>query len=182
MTKNPANEVTDKATKDLVTKDQATKDQATKDQVRVELCQRLEYAKQVEPSLSLVLFPTSALLLAQPSSILPFFPALPSSPGPEDEKEENDEFVFPDAPIQPLVIYEDDQDQPLQALDFVEDESEVGETLALQQIRNTTIGEQIQEIAAGGGRNQNSSHLNNEINWPDRTDAPVSEFQPGFFR
>ena len=62
------------------------------------------------------------------------------------------------------------------------DESEVGETLALQQIRNTTIGEQIQEIAAGGGRNQNSSRLNNEINWPDRTDAPVSEFQPGFFR
>ena len=119
MTKNLANEVTDKV----------TKDQATKDQVRVELCQRLEYAKQVEPSLSLVLFPTSALLLAQPSSILPLFPSPSSSPGLEDEREENDEFVFPDAPIQPLAIYEDDQDQPLQALDFVEEEeeSEAGE-------------------------------------------------------
>ena len=116
VTKNPANEVTD----------QVTKDQATKDQVRVELCQRLEYAKQVEPSLSLVLFPTSALLLAQPSSILPLFPSPSSSPGPEDDQEENDEFVFPDAPIQPLAIYEDDQDQPLQALDIFEEEEESG--------------------------------------------------------
>ena len=114
VTKNLANEVTDKV---------------TEDQVRVELCQRLEYAKQVEPSLSLVLFPTSALLLAQPSSILPLFPSPSSSPGLEDEREENDEFVFPDAPIQPLAIYEDDQDRPLQALDFVEEEeeSEAGE-------------------------------------------------------
>ena len=116
VTKNPANEVADKV----------TKDQATKDQVRVELCQRLEYAKQVEPSLSLVLFPTSALLLAQPSSILPLFPSPSSSPGPEDDQEENDEFVFPDAPIQPLAIYEDDQDQPLQALDIFEEEEESG--------------------------------------------------------
>ena len=114
VTKNLANEVTDKV---------------TEDQVRVELCQRLEYAKQVEPSLSLVLFPTSALLLAQPSSILPLFPSPSLSPGLEDEREENDEFVFPDAPIQPLAIYEDDQDRPLQALDFVEEEeeSEAGE-------------------------------------------------------
>ena len=131
MTKNPANEVTGQVTKDQVTKDQVTKDQVTKgqvtkDQVRVELCQRLEYAKQVEPSLSLVLFPTSALLLAQPPSILPLFPSLSSSPGPEDDQEENNEFVFPDAPIQPLAIYEDDQEQPLQALDIFEEEEESG--------------------------------------------------------
>ena len=152
VTKNLDNEVTDKATKDQVTKDMVTKDQATKDQVRVELCQRLEYAKQVEPSLSLVLFPTSALLLAQPSSILPFFPAPSSSPGPEDEREENDEFVFPDAPIQPLAIYEDDQDQPLHALDFVEEEeeSETGEEKETEKLQND-LGDELEvnfEIAS----------------------------------
>ena len=123
MTKNLANEVTDKV---------------TEDQVRVELCQRLEYAKQVEPSLSLVLFPTSALLLAQPSSILPLFPSPSSSPGPEDDQEENDEFVFPDAPIQPLAIYGEDQDQPLQALDIFEEEeeSEAGEEKETEKLQN----------------------------------------------
>ena len=153
MTKNPANEVTDKVTKDQATKDQVIKDQATKDQVRVELCQRLEYAKQVEPSLSLVLFPTSALLLAQPSSFLPLFPSPSSSPGPEDEREENDEFVFPDAPIQPLAIYEDDQDQPLlQALDFFEEEeeSESGEEKETEKLQND-LGDDLEvnfEIAS----------------------------------
>ena len=93
---------------------------------RVKLCQRLEYAIILESeyagrgfdpngAAAAVFFPSSSAH-NQPSSVLPLFP-LPSSTIPQHVEEE---FVFPDSPIQPLGMYDYDQDEPLQPLDVFE--------------------------------------------------------------
>ena len=87
---------------------------------RVKLCKRLEYAgRGVDLNDAAAVFfpPSSAHLHNQPSSVLPLFP-LPSSTIPQREDEKEEEFIFPDSPIQPLGMYDYDQDDPLQPLDF----------------------------------------------------------------
>merc|ERR1712233_153004 len=111
---------------------------------RVELCQRLEYAATItgsDPSNGAAIFfppsssahlhtftsahlhsppsPSSAHLQSQPSSVLPLFP-LPSSSSTIPQDVDGEEFVFPDSPIQPLGMYDYDQDEPLQSLDYIE--------------------------------------------------------------
>ena len=92
----------------------------------MKLCQRLEYAIILEleyagrgfdpnGTAAAVFFPPSSAH-NQPSSVLPLFP-LPSSTTPQHVDEKEEEFVFPDSPIQPLGMYDYDQDEPLQPLD-----------------------------------------------------------------
>merc|ERR1711936_808515 len=121
-------------------------------QERVELCQRLKYAATItgsDPSNGAAIFfppsssshlhtftsahlhsppsPSSAHLQSQPSSVLPLFPL--SSPSTIPQDVDGEEFVFPDSPIQPLGMYDYDQDEPLQSLDYAESvpEEEEGE-------------------------------------------------------
>merc|ERR1712233_92142 len=123
---------------------------------RVELCQRLEYAATItgsDPSNGAAIFfppsssshlhtftsahlhsqpsPSSAHLHSPPSSVLPLFP-LSSSSSTIPQDVDGEEFVFPDSPIQPLGMYDYDQDEPLQSLDYIEsvpdeEEGEKGE-------------------------------------------------------
>jgi len=111
---------------------------------RVELCQRLEYAASIkgsDPSNGAAIFfppsssshlhtftsahlhsqpsPSSAHLHSPPSSVLPLFP-LSSSSSTIPQDVDGEEFVFPDSPIQPLGMYDYDQDEPLQSLDYAE--------------------------------------------------------------
>ena len=114
-----------------------------KKEERVALCQRLEYAGRRDQDSSSVLFPPSALH-NQPSSVLPLFP-FPSTIIPQHEDEKEEEFIFPDSPIQPLGMYDYDQDEPLQPLDFFDyAEEELEEELE----EDEGEGEGVQNVAA----------------------------------
>ena len=114
-----------------------------KKEERVALCQRLEYAGRRDQDSSSVLFPPSALH-NQPSSVLPLFP-FPSTIIPQHKDEREEEFIFPDSPIQPLGMYDYDQDEPLQPLDFFDyAEEELEEELE----EDEGEGEGVQNVAA----------------------------------
>ena len=124
-----------------------------KKEKRVKLCQRLEYAEMRDGA---VLFPPSPLH-GQPSNVLPLFP-LPAtiSQHVDDEiEEEGDGFIFPDAPIQPLAIYEYDQTQPpLDFFDYADGEN----------ITNTGEStERVQSVAGKDGEDEEGSEPNRAI-------------------
>jgi len=100
-----------------------------KKEERVKLCQRLEYAERGRDQVSsAVLFPPSPLH-NQPSSVLPLFP-FPSTIIPQHHDEKEEEFIFPDSPIQPLGMDDYDLDELLQPLDFYDyAEEELAEEL-----------------------------------------------------
>ena len=124
-----------------------------KKEERVKLCQRLEYAEMRDGA---VLFPPSPLH-GQPSNVLPLFPLPATISQHVDDKieEEGDGFIFPDAPIQPLAIYEYDQTQPpLDFFDYADGEN----------ITNTGEStERVQSVAEKDGEDEEGSEPNRAI-------------------
>ena len=124
-----------------------------KKEKRVKLCQRLEYAEMRDGA---VLFPPSPLH-GQPSNVLPLFPLPATISQHVDDKieEEGDGFIFPDAPIQPLAIYEYDQTQPpLDFFDYADGEN----------ITNTGEStERVQSVAEKDGEDEEGSEPNRAI-------------------
>ena len=122
-----------------------------KKEERVKLCQRLEYAEMRDGA---VLFPPSPLH-GQPSNVLPLFPATISQHVDDKIEEEGDGFIFPDAPIQPLAIYEYDQTQPpLDFFDYADGEN----------ITNTGEStERVQSVAEKDGEGEEGSEPNRAI-------------------
>ena len=125
-----------------------------KKEERVELCQRLEYAEMRDGA---VLFPPSPLH-GQPSNVLPLFPIPATISQHVDDKieEEGDGFIFPDAPIQPLAIYEYDQTQP--PLDFFDYAD--GENITNTDGEST---ERVQSVAEKDGEGEEGSEPNRAI-------------------
>ena len=131
----------------------------------MKLCQRLEYAIILESeyagrgfdpngAAAAVFFPSSSAH-NQPSSVLPLFP-LPSSTIPQRENEKEEEFIFPDSPIQPLGMYDYDQDEPLQPLDvfdYIE---------AVPEEEGEESEEGIQDVAEKDG-DDGSEDVNNDL-------------------
>ena len=124
-----------------------------KKEERVKLCQRLEYAEMRDGA---VLFPPSPLH-GQPSNVLPLFPLPATISQHVDDKieEEGDGFIFPDAPIQPLAIYEYDQTQPpLDFFDYADGEN----------ITNTGEStERVQSVAEKDGEDEEGAEPNRAI-------------------
>ena len=139
-----------------------------KKEERVKLCQRLEYAEMRDGA---VLFPPSPLH-GQPSNVLPLFPLPATISQHVDDKieEEGDGFIFPDAPIQPLAIYEYDQTQPpLDFFDYADGEN----------ITNTGEStERVQSVAEKDGEEEEGSEPNRAIE--DVNNDLEENFEIGF--
>jgi len=128
-----------------------------KKEERVKLCQRLEYAERGRDQVSsAVLFPPSPLH-NQPSSVLPLFP-FPSTIIPQHHDEKEEEFIFPDSPIQPLGMDDDyDQDELLQPLDFFDYAEE-----ELEEEMEEDEGEGVKNVASKAD-NDESAEFNLSI-------------------
>ena len=131
-----------------------------KKEKRVKLCQKLEYAEMRDGA---VLFPPSPLH-GQPSNVLPLFPLPATISQHVDDKieEEGDGFIFPDAPIQPLAIYEYDQTQPpLDFFDYADGENKTNTGESTERVQS--VAEKDGEGEEGSEPNRAIEDVNNDL-------------------
>ena len=129
-----------------------------KKEERVKLCQRLEYAEMRDGA---VLFPPSPLH-GQPSNVLPPLPATISQHVDDKIEEEGDGFIFPDAPIQPLAIYEYDQTQPpLDFFDYADGENKTNTGESTERVQS--VAEKDGEGEEGSEPNRAIEDVNNDL-------------------